>query len=632
MLKKLFKKNSKDDEKVVKISEETEDVKGVLKGGVPDVTDLITPDCFDRSKTTYFKIGDYYCKTIFITGLPREVAVGWLNPFLNHEGDLDLSIHISPVQDRDALFELSKMITKLDTALSMQKGNIRMVNELQQAIIDLNGIRQLIQNNRSRLFMVSIMANLYNKDLEQLEREVDFLEGKLGGYHIHTRLAEGRMDEGFYSVSPIGVNLMSDTYRIMDSLALGTTLPFVTADITHANGFPFCINYSTGAPVFLDHYDSSLDNHSCVIFAGAGSGKSTTEKVKIGRAYFTGERTAIIDPEGEYGKLVEAVGGLEYVIGPDSPTRFNPCELEAEFDKNEGKKVVKLLDKYNDLVELFGTMVGNISSEEESMVEEAVREVYSDCGFTSDPESLYEKKSVLDENRGLYKHAKELKKMPRLSDIVGKLRKKGPRAERIVVAMGRYLEGGSLGFFDCESNISLKDLDNAPIINFNISRCEAGNARKIAMQIIANWIWQKFILRGDPKAKKRIVFDEGHHMLDDEFSARFLERLVRRIRKRTGGIDVISQDALKFAEHKRGRAVLDNCSTKIFLKQEETMVDTLIGHFKLSEGIRSFLRSCGKGEGVLLVGKKAAAFKVVPSEMEKNWVFTSALLEDEDIA
>jgi len=630
----LLNKKKAKEKSNVKMEAPQEDIKGVFANGIPDLVDFIAPDHFDRSKNTHFKVGDYFTKTIFITGLPREVNVGWLNPFLNHDGDLDFSIHVSPFPDRDALFELSKMITKLDAALSMQRGNIRMINELRQAIADLQGIRQEIQNNHSRLYKVSIMANLYNKDLEALEREVDVLEGKLAGHHIYTRLAEGRMDEGYTSVAPLGLNLLDDTYRILDTYALGTTLPFITADITHVNGFPFCINYSTGAPIFLDHYDPSLDNHSCFIIAGAGSGKSTTEKVRLGRSIFVGERAAILDPEAEYGKLCQALGGIEYIIGPDSPTKFNPCELEEEVNKNTGERLVNILEKTNDLVELIATMVKKMSSEEEALVEEAIREVYADFGFTTDPESLYTKQSEYDEKLKLFKHAKKLKKMPRLRDIVSKLKTKGKPAERVVNVMyGRFLERGSLGFFDCESNISMKDFDNATIVSFNISKCEGGDAKKIAMQVIANWGWQKFILRGDPKVKKRFVFDEAHHLLDDDFSARFLERLVRRIRKRTGGIDVISQDAQKFAEHPRGKAVLDNCSVKIFLKQEETMIDTLIRHFNLSEGIRNFLRSCGKGEGVMMVGRKAAAFRVVPTQMEQQWVFTSALLEDdEDIA
>lgn len=636
MCPKLFSRKKNDKKPVggkVIMTEDSEQIKGVLSKGVPDIIDLIAPDYFDRTKNTVFRVGDYYVKTIFITGLPREVSVGWLNPFLNHDGDLDLSIHVTPFADRDALFELSKMIAKLDAALSVQRGNIRIVNELNQAITDLQQIRTLVQNNHSRLFQVGIMANLYNKDLEELEREADFLEGKLAGHHIHTRYAEGRMDEGYYSVSPLATNLLNDTYRILDTYAISTTLPFITADITHVNGFPFCINMSTGAPVFLDQFDSSLDNHNSVVLAMSGVGKSTTVKVKAGRALFIGERIAIMDIQGEYSKFIENTGGVEFVIGPESQMKFNPCEIEAEYNDKLKKYVVPLLDKYNFLVDLIGVMVGGMSSVQEAIVEEAIREVYTDKGFTNDPESLYERKSVLDSTRGLYKHAKELKKMPRLKEIVNHLATKGERVKDIVDALrGRYLEGGSLGFFDCESNVSLDELDKARSISFNLSVCPQGQPMRIAMQVIAGWITEKFLKRGDPKQKKRVITDEAHNYLDDDFSARALEKWVRQVRKYTAGIDVISQEARKFAEHPQGRAVIENCSTKIFLKQEDTTLSSLNQHFKLSSGISSFLLSCGKGQGVMMVGKKAVAFKVVPTPMEKTWVFTSALLEDDEIA
>lgn len=623
----IFKKNSSN--KVKLASATNEEVDGLLAMGVPGLLDLIAPDHFDRTNNTYFKVGSYFVKTIFITGLPREIDVGWLNSFLNNESDLDLSVHISPYPDRNALHELSKMITKIETEKRYQHGNINMIGELEQGSLDLQSIRRLIQNNRSRLFRVSVQACLYSKDLEQLERTADFLEGKLAGQHIHTRFAEGRMDEGYFSVAPLGINLLEDTYRLMDTYALGTILPFITADITHDNGFPFCTNLSTGAPVFLDHYDASLDNHNCVVLAMSGAGKSTAVKVKAGRSCFVGERPAIIDVQGEYSRLVKALGGIELIIGPESQTKTNPCEIEAEYDEKLGRYVVRLLDKYNTLVDLIGVMVGGLTSVQEAIIEEAIREVYTIVyGFTSDPESLYEKKSEAD-GRGLYKHAVELKKMPRLRDIVNRIALKGDRVKDIVDALrGRYLENGSLGFFDCDSNISLKDLDAAPIISFNLFNCADGQPMRLAMQAIAQWVLEKFIKRGSLKQKKRIIFDEAHNMLNDEFSARFLEKLVRQVRKSTCGIDVISQEARKFAEHEKGRAVIENCSTKLFLKQDDTTIDSLKKHFKLSEGICSLLTSFGKGQGILMVGKKAAAIKIEPTEMEKQWVYTSALMDE----
>lgn len=42
-------------------------------------------------------VGDGLCATLAITGYPRDVAPGWLEPLLTYPGRLDVSLHLEPV-------------------------------------------------------------------------------------------------------------------------------------------------------------------------------------------------------------------------------------------------------------------------------------------------------------------------------------------------------------------------------------------------------------------------------------------------------------------------------------------------------------------------------------------------------
>jgi len=631
MLDKLFPgrvRSNRGGQEVVK-RDLSEDKPLNLVKGVPDLLDLFAPDYFDRSHTTYFKMGKHFIKTLFLTALPREVRIGWLSPFLNHEGDIDVSVHINPYDEREAIDELTRVITKLEAASAFQRGNISMVAELRQAIDDAWGIRDLITNNLSRLFKVSIQANLYSTSLEDLEKEGAILEGRLGGRRIHARFAEGRMDEGFLSVSPLGLNLLDDTYRNLDSFALSTIFPFVTADLTHEGGYPLAINVYTGAPVFYNPYDSSLRNHNMAIYAGSGAGKSTAVKTKIGRAALLGERAVVIDPEGEYRGLAQGLGGIHFLIGPDSSHKLNPFEIAPEYDEKRGQWVIRLIDKYLDLIDLIGTMAGGLTPEESSLVEETVREEYEALGITTDPESLYQRPSVYDVDRGVLSHAKVEKMPPRLSTFYQRLGTKGERAERLVSILTRYLEGGTLGFFDCYSNIKPQDLEQAPVVVFDVSQLEEGLARPLGMHVVLSWIWEKFVKK-NPRIKKRVVVDEAWMFVNYAPTMNFLEKMVRRARKRSCGLDVISQDFVKFANHPQAQAIHTNTDTFLFMKQKETDIDALCSTFHLSEGEGQFLMSCGVGEGILRVGTSSVAIRVVNIPLEKRWVYTTPLLEDDE--
>ena len=59
--------------------------------------------------------------------------------------------------------------------------------------------------------------------------------------------------------------------------------------------------------VIFDRF--SLENANMVVFAKSGAGKSFTVKLEALRSMMVGADIVIIDPENEYQKLCDAVGG-----------------------------------------------------------------------------------------------------------------------------------------------------------------------------------------------------------------------------------------------------------------------------------------------------------------------------------
>jgi type IV secretory pathway VirB4 component len=62
-------------------------------------------------------------------------------------------------------------------------------------------------------------------------------------------------------------------------------------------------------PVLLDPFDRSLDNANQVVIAPAGAGKSFFCKLLALRQLVNSMGCVVVDPEGEYRPLAEAVGG-----------------------------------------------------------------------------------------------------------------------------------------------------------------------------------------------------------------------------------------------------------------------------------------------------------------------------------
>lgn len=577
-------------------------------------------------------MGEYLVQSVFLTGFPQRINVGWLDPFLSHEGDLDLSVHVLPLSNREAIKALTEARARLQAEMRLQGGSIALVDELRVADADLDALRERIRDGHSRLCHVACGANLYARSREELEDRAAGLASDLASRSLHNRVPEGRNDEAFLTVAPIGLPALGDVryWHTFDTVALSTCFPFVAADIYHPGGVPLGVNLSTGLLVFLNAFHvrsdgrPGLPNKNMIVYASSGSGKTTFARVYAGRAAALGERWVILDPEGVYRMLVERLGGIYFRVG-DPKFRFNPGEVEVDEDPDDGTPVIDLRGKRQDLLQLIGAMLGGLSAAEEYILDEAIAEEYAARGITEDPESIWVREGGVDE-QGMIRHGRRKKPMPRLSDFHRRLISKCdrlPEGSQLVEGLRLYLEGGALDFFDYESNLDLSDPE-ARIIVFDLSRLEEGRARPLGMHVVLSWVWEKFVKK-NPEHKKRVVVDEAQMFADHQDSMKFLETMARRCRKRNAGLMVISQDYHKFHQNLTTRAIHQNTCLYLFLKQTAADIGPLAETFRLSQGEQDFLLSAETGRGILRIDhgghQEMAALEIIPLEVERGWVF-----------
>ena len=75
---------------------------------------------------------------------------------------------------------------------------------------------------------------------------------------------------------------------------------------------------ASGSPIFVDRF--ALPNHNMLILASSGAGKSYTAKALTGRSALQGDEVLIVDPDDEYVRLTEALGG-EVIRDPTQAAR-----------------------------------------------------------------------------------------------------------------------------------------------------------------------------------------------------------------------------------------------------------------------------------------------------------------------
>lgn len=602
-----------------------------LGKGMRTIHDLFAPSGIDRSNESYLRVGNKYVRSFVMNGFPAMVSVGWLDPLYNYEGDMDVALYIEPADDRAALDELTAKITQFEAQyqIEMQKGNIKNITRLRHMIDQLYRQRERLEQNWENLFYIQIAANLYADNEEELEKQTQKLDNRLKGRKMYLMPLFLRQDVGYKTALPFGVSHLPDMFRNFSSGALTACFPFYHSEISHDTGV-FCgVNLATMTPVFIDFYDRSiLNNGNVTVIGQAGSGKTFFVSLLTLRSALRGVRTVVIDPEGEYRPLTHALGGHYVSIAPDSPTKLNPFDLEEE-ELEDGTKEVKIKDKVADLLNLIGVMAGGLTPEQRSMVAHVLTELYFERGFSEHPKSLYVTEPYFDERTGEFYHDGMKKPMPTFSDFHEKLERFAEQEQheelkRLVNALRIFKKGGVYDLFDCHTSSDLRNLKDAPVLTFDVSRLEESVLRPIGMYVALSWTWEKFVKK-NPKMKKRVVCDEAwmlmnRNMAGHEYTAQFLENAARRIRKRNGGLLVASQNFSEFANNEQGKAVLTNAKVKVLLGQDPTDIDAVQQVFKLSDGERNFLLSAKRGEMLIKMNAESSVVYALPFPFEKQLI------------
>lgn len=631
----LRKKKNVEEETVIDLNEQddVDELMDIEKGSY-SIRDFIAPPSMQRGELDYLTVGNQYVRNFVMQGFPNQVYVGWLNELFNSESDIDTMIHIEPANDREALDSLTAKITQYEAQLAteQERGNIRNVTRLGDAIQGLYEERRKLERNIEKLYQVEICANLYASDKEELEKETQKLDNKLRGRKIYLMPTYLRQDEGYNSALPIGKSFLPDKFRNFNSGALTACFPFYNSEITHENGVFLGVNTATWTPVLVDFYDRKILNNSNITVLGqAGTGKTFFVSLLTLRSTLRGVRSVIIDPEGEYKKLTDAVGGSHIYLAPDSNECINPFDIEEEdiVDADgfpTGQKEVSINNKVSDILNLLEVMAGGLTSGQRSTCSTLLQQLYYDKNISKDPKSLYVTDPYFDPKTKVFYHNGMKKQMPTFSDFHRKveeyaIKNNDIEMQDLAKSLLMFKKGGIYDMFDCYTSESLANFKNAPIVTFDVSRLEENILRPIGMYVALSWTWEKFVKK-NPQIKKRIVCDEAwmlvsKNMAGSEYTAQFLENAARRIRKRNGGLLVASQNFTEFARSAQGEAVLKQAVTNIFLGQDSTDVDALQETFKLSDGEKNFLMVAKRGEMLIKLHNESATVQVIPFEFEK---------------
>lgn len=599
----MAKKQSAADIAAEQRAREQAEVEQAFLKGVSTLRDLIAPSSIEIH-SSYFRLGTKYGRTLYVYGYPREIYTGWLSSLINIDEVLDISMYVYPVESQVVLNNLRKKVTQLEASASInsERGKVR-DPAIEAAINDAEELRDQIQVGAERFFRFGLYVTLWADSMDELNFVQQKIETIFGQQMVFSKVASSQQEQGLNSTVP----QMSDQLQIrrnMNTGAISTSFPFTSADLTDNSGILYGINMHNNGLVIFDRF--RLENANMVVFAKSGAGKSFTVKLEALRSMMMGSEVIIIDPENEYQKLADAVGGAYIRLSLTSQTRINPFDLPRVIDSDEASDALRAnLVTLHGLFRLMlggsqmtasGQMVPALNPAEEADLDQALIDTYARVGITSDP---------LTHNSP----------PPTIADLYDTLLHMGGSGPALAQRLRKYTTGTFAGIFSQQSNIDI----NNPMVVFNIRDLE-DELRPVAMYIVLSHIWN--ITRTDQR-KRMLIVDEAWQLMKYEDSANFLFSLAKRARKYYLGLTTITQDVEDFMSSKMGRAIVANSSMQLLLKQSASAVDVLSDVFKLTEEEKKRLANFPIGQGLFFAGQSHVHISIQASPTEQQLITTS---------
>jgi type IV secretory pathway VirB4 component len=571
----------------------------IYRRGVVTIRDLISPAAFEV-KPSYVRLGDNFCRTVFVITYPRYVSVGWATPVINYSHTLDIAMYFYPVKAPIILKQLKKKVGILEAQImsDAEKGAPRdPIRET--ALRDIEKLRDDLTQGIEHFFQFSLYVTVYAKDPEELDKVTTDIEGIFGAKLIYSKRVLYQAEQGFNSTLPLSNDELMITFN-MNTSPIASSFPFTSAELSSDNGILYGINRHNNSLILFDRF--TMPNANMVVFATSGAGKSYAVKLEILRSMMLGTDVIVIDPEMEYKHLSDAVGGTYINISLASESKINPFDLPRPMGDVSTEDIIR--SAVITLKGLLRIMLGKLTTAEDSILDRALLETYAKKDITPESDLSKVEPPIMQDLQEV------LEGMEGTGDLVTRLQK--------------YTEGTFAGLINSPTTVEMK----AQLVVFSVRDLE-DELRPIAIYTIINYIWN--VVRSERK-KRILTIDEAWWLMMHEDSAKFVFALVKRCRKYYLGVTTITQDVNDFLNNAYGRAIVTNSALQLLMKQSPAAVDVVQKTFLLTEGEKYLLLESAVGEGIFFAGNKHAAIKVVASYTEDQLITTDPrqLLEIEE--
>lgn len=547
--------------------------------------DYICSDSLSFEKD-YFEYGNRYGRVLYLKEYANYIKDDMVAELTDMDRSMLLSIDIIPIPMDEAIREVENRRLGVETNITNWQRRQNNNNNFSAVIpYDLEQQRKEskeflddLTTRDQRMFVCVITMVHTAKSLEQLNQDTESLLATARKHLCQLAVLKYQQMDGLNTVLPYGVRKIN-TLRTLTTESLAVFTPFRVQEINHENGIYYGLNVISKNMIIADR--RQLLNGNSFILGVSGSGKSFTAKNEIVSIALRDPAAdiIIIDPEREYPKLVEALGGEDIHISATSNNHINAMDINAEY--GDGANPVILKSEF--ILSLCEHLMGeqSLGPKEKSIIDRCTAKVYR----------VYQQGNYQGVPPTLQDFREELLKQPE------------EEAKQIALAIELFTDG-SLNTFAKNTNVDT----NNRIICYDI--LDLGKQLlPIGMLVVLDSILNRITANRNKGRNTYIFIDEIYLLFQHEYSANFLFTLWKRVRKYGAYATGITQNVEDLLQSHTAKTMLANSEFIVMLNQASTDRLELAKLLNISELQLSYITNVGAGEGLLKVGRNLVPFE-----------------------
>ncbi len=545
--------------------------------------DAICPDSLEFKKD-YFIMGDKFGRVLFLKEYASYIKDSMINELTALNRTLMLSIDVISVPTDEAVREMQNRLLGVETNVTNWQRRQNNNNHFSAVVpYDLEQQRKetremlddLTTRDQRMMFAVVTLVHLADSKAE-LDSDTETLQATARKHLCQLSTLNWQQADGLVTALPLGLRRI-DALRTLTTEALAVLMPFKAQEIRDQGGVYYGQNVISKNLIIANRKE--LLNGNGFILGVSGSGKSFTAKEEIvSIALSTNDDIIVLDPESEYGALIEGLGGEVINISATSRNHINAMDMEQGYGDGENPVVLKSEFLLSLCEQLIGS--GKLSAKEKSIIDRCTASVYRDY--------------IRRDYQG---------KAPTLQDFHAELlRQSEAEARDVALAIELFTEG-SLNTFAKPTNV---DTD-ARILCYDI-RDLGKQLLPVGMLVVLGSIFNRVIRNRQLGRNTWVYIDEIYLLFQHEYSANFLFTLWKRVRKYGVCCTGITQNLDDLLQSHTARTMLANSEFLVMLNQAATDRMELAQLLNISDNQLSYITNVDSGKGLIKCGSTIVPF------------------------